>query len=183
MTPSREAPVSEKPRPNPVNSTVKGFCCRRCNEKFENKRDPYLHGMRQHYQTGEGVQLQPSPYGQVPYPWDIEGGETGLALKEVYEANIPLILENHREEPVHSVYNKPLTTDVDINELMYAAEDIYQHQHHSFKLSISFGVILIYTEEKRYRFFKPYENDFVFEDPLFISKRIDLQKLRRALNN
>jgi hypothetical protein len=139
--------------------------------------------MRQHYQTGEGVQLQPSPYGQVPYPWDIEGGETGLALKEVYEANIPLILENHREEPVHSVYNKPLTNDVDIKELMYAAEDIYQHQHHSFKLSISFGVILIYTEEKRYRFFKPFEKDSVFEDPLFISKRIDLQKLRRALNN
>jgi hypothetical protein len=34
-----------------------------------------------------GVQLQPSPYGQGPYPWEIEGGETDLALKEVYEAN------------------------------------------------------------------------------------------------
>ena len=182
MTTSREASVSKRPRPNPVNSILKGFCCRRCNEKFENKRDLYLHRMRQHYQTGEGVQLQPSPYGQGPYPWEIEGGETDLALKEVYEANIPLILENHREGPVHSVYNKPLTNDVDINQLMYAAEDIYQRQHHSFKLSMSFGVILIHTKEKRYRFFKPYENDSVFEDPLFISKRIDLQKLRRKLS-
>jgi hypothetical protein len=27
------------------------------------------------------------------------------------------------------VYNKPLTNDVDINELMYVAEDIYERQH------------------------------------------------------
>jgi hypothetical protein len=86
MTPSREAPASKRPRPDPVNSTLKGFRCRRCNEKFENKRDLYLHGMRQHYQTG-GVQLQPSPYGQGPYPWEIEGGETDLALKEVYTSH------------------------------------------------------------------------------------------------
>jgi hypothetical protein len=32
---------------------------------------------------------------------------------------------------------------------MYVAEDIYERQHHSFKLSMSFGVILIHTEEKR----------------------------------
>lgn len=171
MTPSREAPASKRPRPDPVNSTLKGFRCRRCNEKFENKRDLYLHGMRQHYQTG-GVQLQPSPYGQGPYPWEIEGGETDLALKEVYEANISLILENHREGPVHSVYNKPLTNDVDINELMYVAEDIYERQHHSFKLSMSFGVILIHTEEERYRFFKPYENDSViWKVPFSFPKR------------
>lgn len=63
----------------------------------------------------------------------------------MYEANIPLILENHREGPVHSVYNKRLTNDVNINELMYAAEDIYQRQLHSFMLYMSFGVILIHT--------------------------------------
>jgi hypothetical protein len=66
--------------------------------------------------------------GQGPYPWEIEGGETDLALKEVYEANIPLILENHREGPVHSVYNKRLTNDVNINELMYALVVLVFHQ-------------------------------------------------------
>jgi len=182
MTPSREPPASKKPRQTTDNPAVQRLNCRRCHEKFENKRDLYLHGMRTHYQIGQGVQLQPSPYGQGPYPCEMEDGNVDQALKEVYEANIPLILENHREGAMHSVYNKPLTNDFEINELIFAAEDIFQRQQHAFKLTLTFDFILVHTEEKRYRFFKPYESDSVIESPIFISKRTDLQKLRRALN-
>ncbi|VDI49470.1 Hypothetical predicted protein [Mytilus galloprovincialis] len=180
---SIEQPAIKKPRTNPSKPAVQRFHCRRCNESFTNKRDLYLHGMQRHYQIGKGTQLQASPYGQGPYPWEIEGGENDLALKEVYEANAPLILENHREGAIHSVYNIPLTNDVNMHQLMLAADSIYQRQQHACKLTMTFVVILIYTEEKRYRFFKPYENDSVFEEPLFISKRSDLEKLRRKLTN
>jgi len=97
MIPSKEAPASKKPRQNTDNAAIRWLNCRRCHEKFENKRDLYLHGMRTHYQIGQGVQLQPSPYGQGSYPWEIADGNVDQSLKEVYEENIPLILENHRE--------------------------------------------------------------------------------------
>lgn len=63
MISSKEAPASKKPRQNTDNSAVQRLNFRRCHEKFENKRDLYLHGMRTHYQIGQGVHLQPSPYG------------------------------------------------------------------------------------------------------------------------
>ena len=116
--------------------------------------------MRTHYQIGQGVQLQPSPYGQGPYPCEMEDGNVDQALKEVYEANIPLIIENHREGAMHSVYNKPLTNDFEINELMCAAEDIFQRQQHAFKQTLTFGFILVHTEEKRYRFFQALRKRF-----------------------
>lgn len=77
----------------------------------------------------------------------MEGGNVDQALKEVNEANIPLVLENHREGRVHSisVYSKPLTNDFEINELMFAAEDIFQRQHHAFKLTLTLGFILLHT--------------------------------------
>ena len=183
MIPSKEAPASKKPRQNTDNSAVQRLNFYRCHEKFENKRNLYLHGMRTHYQIGQGVYLQPSPYGQGPYHWEMEDGTVDQALKELCEAKIPLILENHRElGAMHSVYNKPMTNDFEINELMYAAEDIFQRQQYAFKLTLTFGFILVHTEEKSYRFFKPYENDSVMESPIFNSKNTDLQKLRRARN-
>lgn len=123
---SMEQPAAKKTRTNPSKPAVQRVHCRRCNESFTNKRDLYLHGMQRHYQIGQGTQLLASPYGQGPYPWEIEGGENDLALKEVYEANAPLILENHREDHIHSVYNIPLTNDVDMHQLMLAADSIYQ---------------------------------------------------------
>lgn len=56
----------------------------------------------------------------------MEDGNVDQALKELCEAKIPLIIENHREGAMHSVYNKPMTNDFEIKELMYAAEDIFQ---------------------------------------------------------
>jgi hypothetical protein len=53
----------------------------------------------------------------------MEDGNVDQALKELCEAKIPLILENHRElGAMHSVYNKPMTNDFEINELMYGSQ-------------------------------------------------------------
>ncbi|CAC5398491.1 unnamed protein product [Mytilus coruscus] len=139
--------------------------------------------MQRRYQIGQGTQLQASLCGQGTYPLEIEGDENDLALKEVYEANAPLLLENHREGSFYSVYNIPLTNDVDMHQLMLTADTIYQRQQYAYKSTMTFGVILIHTEEKRYRFFKPYENYSVFNKPLFSSKRDDLDQLRRKLTD
>ena len=86
------------------------FRCRRCPERFANRRELYLHGMREHYQTGSGV-LQSWHWERSQAPWEVDNDER---LKECYEANALLILDNHQESSVTSTYNVPLTNDFQI---------------------------------------------------------------------
>ena len=103
------------------------------------------------------------------------------ALREVYDSNAPLILENHNQGPLRSVYNFPLTNDVNLNQLMGLPEDIYRQQDRAFRLNAVFGMILQNRETGRYRYFIPYNNNGIFQRPLYISRRVDLQRFRREL--
>ena len=152
------------------------FRCRRCSEVFNNRHYLYLHGRRQHFNQYGGA-LQPRPWGRHEVT-PLDGND---ALREVYDANAPLILENHNQGPLRSVYNFPLTNDVNLNQLMGFAEDIYRQQDRAFRLSAVFGMILQNRETGRYRYFIPYNNNGIFERPLYISRRVDLQRFRREL--
>ena len=121
--------------------------------------------------------LQPLPWGgDEQLPWDGDN-----AFREVYEANSSHILDNDHLGPIHSVYNFPLTNDVDHNQLVRMAEDINRQQQRAFRLNLVFGTILQNRETSRYRYFVPYNNNGIFERPLYISRRADLQRLRREL--
>jgi hypothetical protein len=52
--------------------------------------------MQEHYQTGSGI-LQSRPWEQDQAPWEFEDDPL---LKNVYKANVPMILENHQESAV-----------------------------------------------------------------------------------
>ena len=158
-------------RPRPLQ-----FRCRRCTEVFTNRHDLYLHGRQQHYNQMGGA-LHPLPWGRdEQLPWDGDN-----ALQEVYEANSSHILDNHHLGPIHSVYNFPLTNDVDLNQLVRMGEDIYRQQQRAFRLNLVFGTILQNRVTGRYRYFVPYNNNGIFERPLYISRRADLRRLRREL--
>ncbi|MEW8548702.1 MAG: hypothetical protein AB2693_34810, partial [Candidatus Thiodiazotropha sp.] len=164
--PATKRKATTQARPN-------NFRCRRCSKVFNNRHDLYLHGRKQHYNQFGGA-LQPRPWGRdevTPFADDV-------ALREVYEANAPLILEQHRRGPIHSVYNFPLSNDVNLNQLMGYADDIYRQQQRAFRLNLMFGMILQNRETGRYRYFVPYSNNGIFDRPLYISKRVDLQRFR-----
>ena len=134
--------------------------------------------MREHY-SQEGGALHPRPWGPAePAPYDGD-----QALREVYNANAPLILENHQLGPMRSVFNFPHDNDVNMNQLMGFAEEIYRRQQRAFRLNVVFGTILQHREMGRYRYFVPYNNNGIFERPLYISKRADLQRFRRELDH
>ena len=119
-----------------------------------------------HYNQYGGA-LQPPPWGRNEVtPINTEG-----ALREVYNANQAHILENHCLGPVHSVYNFPVTNDVNLDQLMRIAQDIYHHQQRAFRLNLVFGTILQNRETGRYRYFVPYNNSGIFERHLYISRR------------
>ena len=133
--------------------------------------------MREHYQTGSGA-LQARPWEQGQAPWEVD--DDGR-LKECYEANAPLILDNHQESSVSSTYNVPLTNDFTEPQLMEHAEQIYDRQGHAFRLNLEFGLILRHTDTGEYRYFRAFHNESLFERPVYISRRKDLNRLRLRL--
>ena len=171
MQPSNTEPGPSDTRPGPSRT----YCCRQCSKPFKNRRELYVHTMREHVQRGAGF-LQPSPYIQGREPWiDNE------PLREIYHINSPLILQRHQEGPVNSTYNVPLTNDFSTFELMEAMQDIYDRQQHAFRLNLHFGLILVNTETGEYRYFRPFSNEVLFTRPIYVSRRHDLAKLRKRL--
>lgn len=171
---------NQSPVPGPSSrpdDDVRTIRCRRCTQSFSNRRELYLHGMQEHYQTGSGV-LQSRPWNRGEAPWELDLDER---LKTVYEANAPIILENNQESSTTSSYNVPLTNDFSIPQLMEHAERIYDRQGHAFRLNLEFGLILRHTETGEYRYFRPYANESLFERPIYISRRKDLNRLRLRL--
>lgn len=134
--------------------------------------------MRQHYQQTGGA-LQNRPWDENNAPWMRDGRDD--ALQGVYEANIPHILQIHDRGPVRSVYNFPLDNDVNVNQLTDFATEIYNREQQAFRLNLVFGVILQHRDTDQYRYFVPYNNNGIFERPIYISRRSDLNHLRNRL--
>lgn len=61
------------------------------------------------------------------------------------------------------------------------AEDIYRQQERAFRLSVVFGVILQNRQTDQYRYFVPYNNNGIFERPVYVSRRTDRHRLRQQL--
>jgi len=148
------------------------YHCRRCNEKYENKRELYVHGMRTHYQVGNGLQT---------VPWETAPWGDDYTLKEVYETNAPLILQQHKPGPIFSTYNFPVGNDVSMVQLNRFVQEMFDKEKYAFKLNLAFGVILRNRETEEYRYFSPYTNSQVLDTPMSISKRTDLSRLNSKL--
>ena len=101
-------------------------------------RELYLHGMQQHFQTG-GKALQARLWEISQAPWETE--EDDSRLNQVYEANEPLILDNHQESSVISSYNVPLNDDFTNPQMMDHAQRIYDRQDNAFRLNLEYGLI------------------------------------------
>ena len=179
-----QEPSNQSPQPGPSSLPEPSITqdenknrCRRCPQHFPDRRQLYLRRMQEHYQSGGGS-LQAISWEDDQAPWEVEGDDR---LKNVYEANAPIILENHQESSVSSSYNVPLTNDFTVPEMMEHAERIYDHQGHTFRLNLEFGLTLRHTETGAYRYFRPFANESLFKRPVYISRRKDLNRLRLRL--
>ncbi|KAJ8307642.1 hypothetical protein KUTeg_014807 [Tegillarca granosa] len=167
---------SHKSRPH----VEKVYHCRRCPFTCSDKKQLYLHRMREHFQRGGSIHTRPWN-DETEAPWHREDGSVDERLRDVYTANEPIILQNHDIGPVQSTYNFPIDNTLSVDQLMQQANAIYLDQQHSFRLNMSFGVILQNRVTGEYRYFTAYTNHVTFESPLFISKRSDLRQLELRL--
>ena len=58
---------------------------------------------------------------------------------------------------------------------------IYDRQDNAFRLNLKYGLILRHTETGEYRYFRPYANESLFQRPLYVSRRRDLNRLKLRL--
>ena len=150
--------------------------CTQCHQTFPNRHEHYLHRMRQHFQTGSGTTLQQPPWDNEPVPF-----ENNAQLREVYDANRPLILANHQESSVETIFNFPISNDFTVDSIMSHANYIYDRQQSAFRLNLEFGLILVNPETGEYRYFTPYSNEALFDRPIYVSRRQDIRRLRLRL--
>lgn len=69
------APPAKRHRPDPGPSHVR---CRRCTQRFPNRRELHVHTMRVHFPGGQG-HLQPEPFDVAP--WEFDNGNSGIVTK------------------------------------------------------------------------------------------------------
>ena len=152
--------------------------CRKCSEMFPNRKELYNHQMIQHM-TGSGSY----PWAQGEEPWVDSTGKVDESLKKTYETNFSLIKESTQGKELSACYNFPIPHDFDVSDIVDLTHNIYNKQKHAFRINIIFGYILRNNETGEYRYFKPYENEEVFDFPIYISKRKDIEKFSTKLND
>ncbi|KAJ8320133.1 hypothetical protein KUTeg_001720, partial [Tegillarca granosa] len=74
---------TRKQLPSPKNKKTKPsiYQCRRCESRFSDRHQLYIHAMQEHYQIGGALQ-------QIPWnepPWEREDGSIDERLREVYQ--------------------------------------------------------------------------------------------------
>ena len=135
--------------------------------------------MERHFQVGAG--LHPDPFDEGAEPWVNPDGSEDHDLRECYRVNRPAILQRYVEGPVDSTYNIPMYPGMTMSDINAALREIYQRQHHAFKINLSFGFIMRNVETGQYRYFRPYANVNILDVPISISGRADLVKVLKKL--
>ena len=147
---------------------AKRITCRRCFRQFDSRHSLNLHIREFHLervQTGRGTQTFDNPQ-----------------LEEFYELYKSFIFDKHELGQPQSFYNFPLNNNFSIEDLTSYVNEIYTDQSQTFKINLAFGCILQNITSNEYRYFKAYSNSPIFELPINISRREDIEKFRKRLS-
>ena len=154
------------PKPKP-------YHCRSCAYFCYHKGDLYKHRLNQHG-GGSGVELQDIPWKEDPFDND--------DLRDVYNTNKSFILASHQKGKLKSTYNFPTNNlKGGYDEIESHLNQIYQDSQKAFKVNFSFGSILFHNENGTFRYYIPYFNNRVLQNPWLISSRRSISYLMTAL--
>ena len=156
------------------NYEPKEINCRKCNTSFPDRKKLYMHTMTEHM-TGGADNLQPVPFNINPWE-NLDDGSVDEDLREVYEAHSHIILANHEESDLRTIYNFPLNNSFTLETLKNQTVEIYNSEEYAFRINVAFGIILQNIITGEYRFFRPYMNNLLPE-LFYIHKREDLEKI------
>ena len=165
---------------NAHEENIQRFKCKECKQSFCNRKQLYVHQGLYHGGAHED-ELEVAPWRDHP-PWIDDAGNVNNELHDVFRANRRHILAHHRLAGISSTYNFPTSNlSGGINELTRHLRVIYEQENESFKINLSFGVVLRQVETGAYRYFVPYDNNTVFPSPISISSHRDLNRMIEKL--
>ncbi|KAL4226296.1 hypothetical protein ACF0H5_014279 [Mactra antiquata] len=168
---------------NSNNKTEQKPLCKLCGERFESNKERYIHRMTVHEQS-VSIRTREDPWsarGQMP-PWINEDGSENESLRCVYDQHRHLILRDSVQEgQVTTTYNLPVSNLSNVNQLMDQVDTIFLNSQTSFKINLSFGLILQNIVNHNYRYFSPHFTDGLFLFPQAINNREDVERLRSRL--
>lgn len=121
------------------------ICCRQCNEfKGTTHKELYAHRAEKHSQRDEILStFQPTPFNTQTPLWQNEDGTIDQELQSAYRQHKQLILKQKKTIlTTASRYNFPTTNEITLSQLKEHIEEIYEDNSFSFKINLSFGIIL-----------------------------------------
>ncbi|KAL4233639.1 hypothetical protein ACF0H5_008321 [Mactra antiquata] len=181
---SDSSPSQNLPHVNEEINDKKRVKCGSCHKSFPDRSELYHHRMTTHRQTDQTLRLlQPVPWTHRAI-WEGENGEINYGLKRVYEQHKHLILRPNKlqQDNIRTTFNFPLNENFSSDDLMRHVEYIYNSVQFSFKINMSFGLILQHNRSGQFRYFIPYYNQNIFNIPVLISNRQDIMLLREKLS-
>ena len=167
----------------------RNFDCRKCKQSFPNRSELYFHQRHYHEQSGAGSDKTnfQSPIWEAENrkaPWEDESGKViDNELKTMYDLHKSLILQKNEKGKLVKVYNFSIDNGVTANDFFKHLDEIYQEQDNAFRINMSFGFILVNVETKEYRFFKPYNNEEIFSNPVRISSYKQIGNLKKKVSS
>jgi len=149
----------------------KSHTCRTCKQSFVSKSALCTH---QDSHVGE---IQDTPWSDADAPW-----KEGDGFQQLYESNKRHIRAKHAHKQINSTYNFP-TSDLagGVREINDHLSQVYAEQKEAFKANIALGLVLRHSETGEFRYFVPYNNVTLFDQPTVISKPSDMEKLKQRI--
>jgi hypothetical protein len=151
------------------------YKCRDCNLIFNNRKELYNHKMQQHGQGDVNLEF---PFEEQP-PWENDNGElVNEKLKNIYFTNAEHILKNNETKSTVNLYNFPTNNlKQGSQELETHLRKVYENEKSAFKVNLSLGFILKNKETGEYRYYIPYKNNELFNQPMLIKGPKTFQKV------
>ena len=105
-------------------------------------------------------------------------------MQSAYRQHKHLILKQKKKTILTTVsrYNFPTTNEITLSQLKEHIEEIYEDNSFSFKINLSFGIILRHIRTGQCRCFAPYSNENIFDIPMLISNRHDMNEYMNRLS-
>ena len=157
----------------------KTYMCPVCNAECKNRSMFVRHMGRYHtVQAGAGPALQDAL-------WTDDAGRVNEPLRTLYNEHRHEILLPHYIGEVHADFNFSLPMgQITYQQMRGHLVHIYETVRETFKVNISFGVILrAINNNEKYRYYHPMETDRLMDRPFAISSRRDIDRLLELLQD
>ena len=114
-------------------------------------------------------------------PWLNEDGAEDEKLKLCYGLHKHLILKLKTKACTN--YSFLSSESLDFTQMIRQIEEIFEGNDCAFKINLSFGLILVIIQShpREYRYFVPYRNVNLFDRPMMIQNRNDLNRIQLRL--